>query len=69
MPDQFNILPMDGDAFRAWAALKHGQPIALPGDAMIAATAQAHGLTVVSRGTRDVAALGVIVLNPFTPPP
>ena len=42
MPDQFNILPMDGDAFRAWAALKHGQPIALPGDAMIVRTAHTN---------------------------
>jgi len=36
-------------------------------DAMIAATATVHGLTVVSRNVADFHALGVDVFNPFTP--
>lgn len=35
-------------------------------DAMIAATAFVHGLTVVTRNTRDFEATGVPLLNPWT---
>ena len=34
-------------------------------DAMIAATAKVHGLTVVTRSVADFKALGVPPLNPF----
>lgn len=36
-------------------------------DALIAATALVHGLTVVTRNVRDFAGTGVAVLNPFEP--
>ena len=36
-------------------------------DAMIAATALEHRLTVVTRNVRDFAAMGVPLLNPWTP--
>jgi len=36
-------------------------------DALIAATAKAHGLVVVTRSTRDFDGLGVPVINPWTP--
>jgi toxin FitB len=34
-------------------------------DAMIAATAAVHGLTVVTRNVRDFERLGIRTLNPF----
>lgn len=36
-------------------------------DATIAATAQVHGLTVVTRNVADFKPFGVAVLNPFKP--
>lgn len=38
-------------------------------DMMIAATAQVHGLTLVTRNTRDFDGCGVAVLNPFITAP
>ena len=59
------VLPMDAEAFRVWARLKQGRPRSLLEDAMIAATAEVHGLTVVTRNVRDFRQLGVKVLDPF----
>lgn len=64
----WNVLPMDGGAFRAWARLMHRKSDALIEDAMIAATAMVHGLTVATRNVRDFRALGVTTLNPFATP-
>jgi toxin FitB len=61
----YNILPMDGSAFRCWASLMHGKPPDLIADAMIAATAAVHHLTVVTRNPRDFERLGVTAFNPF----
>ena len=61
----YNVLPMDAKAFRHWAKLMHSQSDTLYEDAMIASTAQAHGLQVVSRNVADFKALGVKVFNPF----
>ncbi len=61
----FNILPMDGPAFRCWAHLMHRQSETLYEDAMIAAIATVHQLTVVTRNTRDFQGIGVELLNPF----
>ena len=61
----FNILPMDGPAFRCWARLMHRRSDTLYEDAMIAALATVHQLTVVTRNTRDFQGFGVELLNPF----
>jgi len=44
-----------------------GRPVKLA-DGLIAATAVAHGLIVVTRNVKDFAALGVSVLNPWLKP-
>lgn len=64
----YNILPMDARAFRAWAKLMHRQSAQLIEDAMIAATAMVHGLTVVTRNMRDFEQLGVRCFDPFKQP-
>ena len=61
----YNVLPMHGGAFRCWARLMHGKPADLIADAMIAATAVVHNLTVVTRNLRDFERLGVPAFNPF----
>jgi toxin FitB len=63
--DTYNILPMDGRTFRAWARLMHKKPQQLLEDAMIAAAAVVNNLIVVTRDIRDFQALGVRTLNPF----
>lgn len=61
----YNVLPMDAPAFRAWAHLMHRKSDTVYEDAMIAATARLHGLTVVTRNVADFKAFGVPLLNPF----
>jgi predicted nucleic acid-binding protein len=64
-----SILPMDAPTFRACARLMHHQSDVLFEDAMIAATAQVHQLTVVTLNTRDFAAFKLPLLNPFNATP
>jgi predicted nucleic acid-binding protein len=61
----YNVLPMDAAVFRQWAKLMHGKSNTLYEDAMIAATASQHHLTVVTRNVADFKTLGVKILNPF----
>jgi predicted nucleic acid-binding protein len=61
----YNVLNMDARIFRSWARLMHRKPDDLIEDAMIAATALVHNLTVVTRNVRDFERLGVRTLNPF----
>ena len=65
----YNVLAMDGPAFRCWARLMHRRSDHLIEDAMIAAIAVVHNLTVVTRNVRDFAQLGVPTLNPFATKP
>ena len=62
----FNVVSMDALAFRVWARLMHRTSDTLYEDAMIAATAKVHKLTVVTRNVTDFKIFGVSVLNPFT---
>ncbi len=61
----YKILPMDGAAFRMWATLIHRKSDTLNEDAMIAAIARIHRLTVVTRNVGDFKTFGVSVFNPF----
>jgi hypothetical protein len=63
----WNVLAMDARTFRSWARLMHRKSDHLIEDAMIAATAAVHDLTLVTRNVRDFAAFGVRTLNPFGP--
>jgi toxin FitB len=61
-----NIVPLDWQGFRLCARLMDGRTPDLFADAMVAATARIHGLTVATRNTRDYRHFGVPVFNPFT---
>lgn len=58
------ILPVDLAVARVWALLPatRTRPVV---DALIAATALAHGLTIATRNTRDMEGTGAGMLNPF----
>jgi predicted nucleic acid-binding protein len=62
------ILPVDVAVAQRCAALHVPDPRA-ERDALIAATALVHGMTVVTRNVIDFTATGVPVLNPWDPPP
>ena len=61
----YSVLPMNAPAFREWARFMHRKSDTITEDAMIAATAIVHRLTVVTRNGRDFDILGVKFLNPF----
>jgi len=60
------ILPVDIAVARCCARLHSPDPRA-ERDALIAATALVHGLTVVTRNVVDFQATGVTLLNPWSP--
>ena len=61
------VLSMDANVFREWARLKHRRSNTLIVDAMIAATAKVHALTVATRNLTDFNTLGVSTFDPFDP--
>ncbi len=58
------ILPVDLPTARLWGELASDRPRPAV-DALIAATAMVHGLTLVTRNTRDFADTGVALVNPW----
>lgn len=61
----YNVLSMDAAIFRLWAKLMHRQSNTVYEDAMIAACAITHKLTVVTRNVRDFERFAVPLFNPF----
>ena len=61
----YNVLPMDAGTFRQCAKLMHRQSNTVYEDAMIAACALVHKLTVVTRNVRDFERFQVPLFNPF----
>ena len=61
----YAVFPMDAPTFREWARLMHRRSDTITEDAMIAATAIVHRLTVVTRNVRDFTQFGVELQNPF----
>ncbi len=65
----YNVIPMDAETFREWARLMHRRSDTLYEDAMIAATAKRHKLTVVTRNVADFSNFDVGLFNPFESKP
>lgn len=59
------VLPVDRAVARLWGELSSDRPRPVV-DTLIAATALVHGLTLITRNTRDVAGTGLTVVNPWT---
>lgn len=65
LASSFNVLSMDAPCCRRWAKFMHRESNTVYEDAMIAATALVHNLTVITRNVRDFARFDVPVLNLF----
>jgi len=63
--DSYKVIPVSEEIFMKWAQLYHGRPNKFFGDAIIAATALIHGMTVATRNVRDFAQFPVDTYNPF----
>ena len=58
------VLPIDAAVAQEWGRMNAIRPLPVV-DALLAATAKANGLTLVTRNVADVAELDVDLLNPF----
>jgi toxin FitB len=61
------ILPIDQMIADEWGSMSAIRPVPTV-DALLAATAKVHRMTLATRNVADVAGLGADVLNPFEPP-
>jgi hypothetical protein len=60
------VLPVDQAVADEWGCMGAKRPVSTI-DALLAATAKVHRLTLVTRNTADVADLGAPVVDPFDP--
>ena len=60
------ILPVDLPTAEEWGRLSVPNPVPVI-DALLAASAKVHGLTLATRNVKDVARTGVEFVNPFEP--
>jgi toxin FitB len=60
------VLPVDQAVADEWGRMAAKRPVSTI-DALLAATAKVHRLTLVNRNTADVADLGALVLDPLDP--
>ena len=60
-----NVLPLDAAAAREAARLLNNLPMVMMADAMIAAIAHVHGLTIATRNIKHFEKFGVPLVNPF----
>ena len=60
------ILPIDAPVAREWGRMSAIRTVPVI-DCLLAATAKANGLVLVTRNTADTADLGAPLLNPFEP--
>ena len=58
------VLPVDDEVAALWGELNADRTLPVM-DSLIAATALAHDLTLVTRNTRDFAGTGVKLVNPW----
>ncbi|GAB3489557.1 type II toxin-antitoxin system VapC family toxin [Amycolatopsis cihanbeyliensis] len=59
------ILPVTAEVTVEWGRQDNGRPVPVT-DALIAATARVHDLTLVTRNVRDMERTGARVHNPFS---
>jgi predicted nucleic acid-binding protein len=60
------ILPVDQAVAEEWGRVSAKRPVSTV-DALLAASAKAHGMTLATRNVSDVVDLGADFINPFEP--
>jgi len=58
------VLGIDNAVADRWGRMSAKRPVPVV-DGLVAATAVANSLTLVTRNERDIAGLGAAILNPF----
>jgi hypothetical protein len=58
------LIPIDTEVATTWGELTAGRSLPVI-DSLLAATAQVHGMTVVTRNTRDIEPTGVPCFDPW----